>query len=157
MRGWACLRPAGLSCGREGPPDPGSCYRTERETFRFTPLLSNRAFVIGTTGGGYSTAFARLMHLFHRTILFSARGESFGIPSILENVRVPHFGSANSTHRRLAGLSRQAHQAAETSEVSETSKVLPKIEAEIDQLAAELWGLTDEELEDIQRSLEALG
>jgi hypothetical protein len=31
-----------------------------------------------------------------------------------------------------------------------------EIEAEIDQLAAELWGLSQQELEEIQRSLEEL-
>jgi hypothetical protein len=32
-----------------------------------------------------------------------------------------------------------------------------EIEAEIDRLAAELWGLSEQELEEIQRSLEELG
>ncbi len=32
-----------------------------------------------------------------------------------------------------------------------------EIEAEIDQLAAELWGFSQQELEEIQRSLEELG
>ena len=32
-----------------------------------------------------------------------------------------------------------------------------EIEAEIDRLAAELWGLSQQELEEIQRSLEELG
>jgi len=32
-----------------------------------------------------------------------------------------------------------------------------EIEAQIDRLAAELWGLSEQELEEIQRSLEELG
>lgn len=32
-----------------------------------------------------------------------------------------------------------------------------EIEARIDRLAAQLWGLTDEELAEIQRNLEELG
>jgi len=45
------------SYGRAGPPDPAPCYGTGRETlrlhsgqaFRVIRLLSNRAFVMGTT------------------------------------------------------------------------------------------------------------
>jgi hypothetical protein len=50
--------------------------------------------------------------------------------------------------------------AAQTSEVSETSKVsqqLARIETQVDEAAAELWGITEKELQEIHRSLAELG
>jgi hypothetical protein len=53
----------------------------------------------------------------------------------------------------LAALSQQAHQlAAAGNEVG-----LAAIEAQVDEAAAELWGITDKELREIRRSLEELG
>ena len=80
-------------------------------------------------------------------------GKSFGTPHVLENLRVPRYNAANPTHRRLAALSQQAHAA---TAAGDTARVR-EIEAEIDQRAAELWGLTGEELAEIQRSLAELG
>ena len=48
-------------------------------------------------------------------------------------------------------LSQQAHQLAALGESSE--KELHNVEQEIDRKAAELWGLTGEELKDIQAAL----
>ncbi|MCL4519845.1 MAG: SAM-dependent DNA methyltransferase, partial [Thaumarchaeota archaeon] len=73
-------------------------------------------------------------------------GKSFGTPHVLENVRVPTFESNNETHIQLAALSRQAHIATSTGDVKEVSA----IEAEIDILAAQVWGLTTEELKEIR-------
>ena len=39
----------------------------------------------------------------------------------------------------------------------QTPAQLAEVEAEIDERAAELWGLTEKELKEIQRSLEELG
>jgi hypothetical protein len=50
---------------------------------------------------------------------------------------------------RLAALSEEAHQGAKKSELSSVAKA----EAEIDALSVHLWGLTPEELKDIQASL----
>jgi hypothetical protein len=93
---------------------------------------------------------------------FSASGRGFGAPSILEYVALPEYSLNNPIHTRLAELSQQAHQLAahQTSEVSETSEVskrLAEVEAQVDQAAAELWGITDKELQEIRRSLEELG
>ena len=80
-------------------------------------------------------------------------GKSFGTPSILENVRVPRFDPANPTHLALADLSRQAHAATAAGDAARVRE----IEAEVDRLAARLWGLTDAELREIQESLAELG
>jgi len=80
-------------------------------------------------------------------------GKSFGTPSILEKIRVPRYDPGDSTHRQLAILSQQAHEA---TAAGDTARVR-EIEAEINRLAAELWGLTEGELREIQESLEELG
>lgn len=54
------------------------------------------------------------------------------------------FNLSAVTHRQLSTLSKEVHEAAAA-------------KARIDQLAAELWGLSRQELEDIQESLEDLG
>ena len=59
----------------------------------------------------------------------------------------------NPTHHQLAALSQQAHEATAAGDAARVQE----IEAEIDQLAAKLWGLTEEELREIQESLEELG
>jgi len=74
-------------------------------------------------------------------------------PHILDHVRIPKFDPANPAHARLAELSQHAHEAAMRGAAGE----LRCIEAEIDQQAAKLWGLTDRELAEIQRSLRELG
>ena len=74
-------------------------------------------------------------------------GKSFGSPHIIENIRIPKFDSQNPVHLRLAQLSEKAH------ELARTNKALSEVEEEIDRPAAELWGLADEELAEIKRSL----
>jgi len=73
-------------------------------------------------------------------------------PHILENIGVPKFSSENNTHRRLAELSEGAHKAAAKSDEAEVKR----LEEQVDRWAARLWGLTDEELAEIKRSLEEM-
>jgi hypothetical protein len=73
-------------------------------------------------------------------------------PHILERVCIPRFDPKNRVHQRLAELSAQAHEAAR----NDDALALTRVEAEIDRLAARLWGLTDQELAEIQRSLQEL-
>jgi hypothetical protein len=73
-------------------------------------------------------------------------------PHILEHIRIPRYSPNDPVHRRLADLSQAAHQAAGREGAAE----LARIEAEIDRQAAQLWGLTDEELREIQQSLREL-
>jgi thiaminase len=58
----------------------------------------------------------------------------------------------NPIHTHLAALLQQVHQLAAGGEAG-----LVAVEAEVDEAAAELWGITDEELKEIRRSLEELG
>jgi hypothetical protein len=72
---------------------------------------------------------------------------------VLENVSVPRYDPTNLTHCQLAALSQQAHEATAAGDAARVRE----IEAGIDELAAELWGLTEGELREIQESLEELG
>src|ERR1043165_803828 len=77
-----------------------------------------------------------------------------GHPStnVLKYVAVPKFNEGNDVHIQLAGYSQQAHAA---TAAGDTARV-QEIEAEIDQLAKQLWGLTAAELREIQESLAEL-
>jgi hypothetical protein len=79
-------------------------------------------------------------------------GKSFAQSNILEHIRIPRFDPKNPVHLRLAELSMRAHEAM----ASGLTERVAAIEAEIDRLAARLWGLTDEELKAIQVNLQLL-
>ncbi|MFX0204069.1 MAG: Eco57I restriction-modification methylase domain-containing protein, partial [Candidatus Hodarchaeota archaeon] len=75
---------------------------------------------------------------------------SFGSPHILRNIAIPQFDSSNSMHRDLSLLSQQCHE-----KVAAGIDVTD-LEEQIDELAADMWGLSGEELKDIKDSLEEL-
>jgi len=79
-------------------------------------------------------------------------GKSFAQSNILEHIRIPRFDPQDAVHRRLAELSQAAHQAARQEDATE----LVRVEAEIDRQAARLWGLSEDELREIQQSLREL-
>jgi len=75
---------------------------------------------------------------------------NFGTPKIVEEtIRIPQFDASNELHRRLAELSKRAHELA----VAEHEEELRAVEEEIDQAVAELFGLTEAELEDVREAL----
>ncbi|MDW8137323.1 MAG: hypothetical protein RMK61_02585 [Bacteroidota bacterium] len=71
---------------------------------------------------------------------------------VLENIRIPRFDPSSPVHWRLAELSQAAHEAARQGDTAR----LQQLEAEIDQQAAQLWGLSDAELREIRASLREL-
>jgi len=84
---------------------------------------------------------------------------SYGISSqlsthVLRYVRVPLFDSESEVHRRLAELSMQAHELAAQGE--DGAEELEEIEEQVDRAAAELWGISDEELAAIKETLAEL-
>ena len=79
-------------------------------------------------------------------------GKSMGSMHILEHIRIPCFDPKNPVHLRLAKLSEQAHEVAKVGDELR----LQQIEAEIDFWAAKLWGLCDDELQEIKKSLAEL-
>jgi len=102
-----------------------------------------------------STPFQFAAHAYSQ-----AGGKSFGTPHILENICIPTFESGDPNHQRLSELSQHAHALAPAAAAAAgdgaAQAKLAEVEAEIDRAAARLWGLRDEELADIQASLEEL-
>lgn len=63
-------------------------------------------------------------------------------PHILKYICVPKFAEKNARHRTLAELSRKCHEETAT----ENTDRVEQLEAKINHTAAEIWGLTEEEL-----------
>jgi Eco57I restriction-modification methylase len=70
-------------------------------------------------------------------------------PHVFQNVRIPKFDRSIENHRRLAQLSRRAHEVVLQGELGE----LHRIEEAIDVEAAKVWGLTPQELKAIDEIL----
>lgn len=66
-------------------------------------------------------------------------------PPVLEHIAIPRFDPANGLHLRLAALSQRAHALAAAGDTD----ALAAVEEEVDQAAAELWGITAEELAEL--------
>jgi hypothetical protein len=77
-------------------------------------------------------------------------GKSFGTPQVLNNLNIPKFQTENTIHLELAELSQQAHKLLQENRI----EGIQIIEDKIDSLVAKIWGITEEELRDIQVSLE---
>jgi SAM-dependent methyltransferase len=73
-------------------------------------------------------------------------------PHIMNNILIPKYDSSNKLHMQLSVFSKQAHQAAAEDKQEEVAE----IEEQIDKLAARLWGLSDEEVNEITLSLQEL-
>ena len=72
---------------------------------------------------------------------------------VLNYLRIRTFEQGNPRHRTLAALSEQIHAAVAGGEVERVRA----LEAELDLVAAELWGLTDNELKAIQEAMGETG
>jgi hypothetical protein len=87
-------------------------------------------------------------------------GKSFGSPHLLQQVAIPKFVPTNYLHMKLADLSGRAHELAARVAASpsdeDAKRELAKVEDEVDRAAAELWGLTESELDEIRKALELL-
>jgi len=69
---------------------------------------------------------------------------------ILDNIKIPQYNPKDDTHKELSRLSKQCHEKV-AAWISVTD-----LEVQIDELAAEMWGLSKEELKDIKDSLEEM-
>ena len=70
-------------------------------------------------------------------------------PHIMKNIAVPQFKKTDSSHTRLVELSNQCHAAKRKNRQDEVAT----LEAEIDERAARIWGISDVELKAIQKAL----
>jgi len=74
----------------------------------------------------------------------------FGSPNILDKAKVPTFKPNDDAHCALAKLSEQCHQAAA---LGDAAALLP-LQAQVDEAAAALWGITGPELAAIRQALD---
>ncbi len=72
----------------------------------------------------------------------------------VRNLAIGAFDVADPLHQSLASLSQRAHQLAALGNEGEGE--LRRVEEEIDRLAAQLWGMTQEELGDVRQALAEL-
>jgi type I restriction-modification system DNA methylase subunit len=78
---------------------------------------------------------------------------------IPKNVYIPKFNPKNKLHLKLSELSKKAHELAKRyyeQNDEDAKKELEKIEEEIDKTVAEIYGISDEELEEIKKTLKIL-
>jgi hypothetical protein len=69
---------------------------------------------------------------------------------VLERIKIPKYDQNNGRHKELAHLSKLCHnKVADGISVSD-------LEEQLDELVAELWELSKEELKDIKESLEEM-
>ncbi len=68
---------------------------------------------------------------------------------LFEKLAIPEFDARNKLHLKLAELSKEAHKAVRKGDQAE----LEQIADQIDDIAARLWNLSGEELDDVRRSL----
>ncbi len=68
-------------------------------------------------------------------------------PHVLEHIAIPRFSSTNELHCHLADLSYRCHTT-----INDDGQKIYDLEAEIDEIAAKLWGITSDELQAIRTS-----
>jgi SAM-dependent methyltransferase len=83
---------------------------------------------------------------------YSGGGGGIASPAVLQNIRIPKFDSKDKMHAELSDLSLKAHYAMCVGKEVD----LNRLEKRIDVLAAKVFGVTEAELVDVQRSLREL-
>jgi hypothetical protein len=114
------------------------------------PVVPNEKLMLVACGGDQEAHYL-CATLNSSPIRLAVRGffvETQIAPHVIERLRIPRFDRKNPVHLRLAELSKQAHEAAKVGDEMR----LREIEAEIEKL----WGLSDDELREIQQSLREL-
>jgi hypothetical protein len=89
---------------------------------------------------------------------YSSAGRGFGAPSIVKHFGIPEYEKSNEGHRELSELSKKAHGLAKQYEQKdlEAREDLMEVEEEIDKAVAGLYGIADEELEEVRKTLMVL-
>jgi hypothetical protein len=92
-------------------------------------------------------------------IIASYSYELGGYTHITQYIRIPKFASKDPLHQKLSQLSQKAHEIARKiyeENREDLEEDLSKIEEEIDKAVAQLYGITDEEREEIRKCLAIL-
>lgn len=70
---------------------------------------------------------------------------------VLNNIAIPFFSAGSTLHNRLSALSQECHQPCNGAD--DVHERFRKMQNEIDEVAAKIWGITDAELKGIQKAL----
>lgn len=79
-------------------------------------------------------------------------------PHVMNNVNVPSFQADRIQHQQISQHSQRAHELAPLAYAGDVEALqqLRQVEADVDRAAAALWGVTEQELADVQASLREL-
>ncbi len=80
---------------------------------------------------------------------YGGGGGGIASPRVLESIRIPRLNSQNKLHCHLAELFEKAHESAKIGDKENVKKV----EKEIDEISAQIWGLEKAELKEIKTCL----
>ena len=89
---------------------------------------------------------------FSQLIVMSYTIETAISTHVMEHIKIPHFNVKDKTHIDLSELSKKAHQLAKQNKQEE----LKQVEDQIDKTVAELYGISDVELDEIKKTLRML-
>jgi hypothetical protein len=84
---------------------------------------------------------------------YSSAGRGFGAPSIVKQFQIPKYERSDEVHQKLSELSKKAHGLAKgyyEQKDLDVGEELKEVEGKIDKTVAELYGITDEELEEVR-------
>ena len=90
---------------------------------------------------------------------YSSAGRGFGAPSVVKHFGMPKYVKGNGSHQEISELSKKAHGLAKRYYEQKDLKVreeLKEVEEEVDKTVAGLYGITDEELEEVKKTLRGL-
>nr|CAI64106.1 hypothetical protein [uncultured archaeon]CAI64243.1 hypothetical protein [uncultured archaeon]CBH36627.1 hypothetical protein BSM_01040 [uncultured archaeon] len=90
---------------------------------------------------------------------YSSAGRGFGAPSIIKHFGIPKYEKNNEGQRKLSELSKKAHGLAKQQYEQkdlEAQEELREVEEEVDRAIAGLYGIMDEELEEVKKTLRVL-
>ena len=90
---------------------------------------------------------------------YSSAGRGFGAPSIVKHFGIPKYVKGNESHQEISELSKKAHGLAKQyyeQKDLQAQEELREVEEEIDKVVAEVYGITDEELEEVRKALSVL-
>jgi hypothetical protein len=79
-------------------------------------------------------------------------GKNFATPEFINMINIEQYNPSDSIHKKLVELSKRAHQLTQQNQEDE----LRKVEDEIDSVVAKLYGITEDELEEIKKELKLL-
>ena len=79
-------------------------------------------------------------------------GKNFATPQFINMINIKRYDPSNILHKKLAELSKKAHQLAQQNQ----EDLLKKVEEEVDKTVAQLYGITEDELKEIKKCLTML-